>query len=176
MNKVLGIIDRLCVAAETAAIIILYGIAILMLSETVARSAFDRSIPFSWEYSAYGMAAAFFLGAGNALRVGAHIRVTFMQAVIPKHYAKALDIAATAGGTLLTAIITVALYLLVQRSLFRGMVSNTVMQTPLAIPQAIVFLGALLLLLAFMARLIRLLTGQQPELRLSADETPEAPC
>ncbi len=176
MNSVLRIIDRLCIVAETAAIAILYAIAILMLSETIARSAFDRSIPFSWEYSAYGMAAAFFLGSGNALRVGAHIRVTFMQAVIPLRYAKALDIAATAGGTILTTIITVSLYLLAQRSMFRGMVSNTVMQTPLVIPQMIVFLGALLLSLAFLARLIRLLTGQKPELRLPADETPEAPC
>jgi len=176
MNHLLRVIDSLCIAAENAAILILYSIAILMLSETIARSFFNLSIPFSWEYSAYGMAAAFFLGSGNALRVGAHIRVMFMQSVLPRRYAKALDLVATAGGTLLTVIITASLFALVQRSMSRDMVSNTVMQTPLAVPQMVLLLGAFLLLLAFVARLLRLLTGREAELGLPNDEAPDPLC
>ncbi|MFW8567328.1 TRAP transporter small permease [Orrella sp. 11846] len=171
MNRVLRLIDRLCILGEGTAIVFLYGIAGLMLSETIARSFFNQSIAFSWEYSAYAMAGAFFLGSGNALRTGAHIRVTFMQSVLPKRHHKTLDLIATVIATALVLIITISLWMLVQRSMGRATVSNTVMQTPLYIPQVIVFVGALLLLLAFFARLVRVLRGQPAQVDSSQSAT-----
>ncbi|KDC13299.1 TRAP transporter, DctQ-like membrane protein [Bordetella bronchiseptica E014] len=162
MDRLLRLIDALCAGAEHLAIALLYGIAALMLAEVGAR-AMGRSIPFSWEYCAYGMAAAFFLGMGAALRHGAHIRVLFLRDALPARPARLLDIAASCAGLALSAVIVVAQARLTGKSIARGLVSNTVMQTPLAIPQAVVLAGAALLALAFVARLLRQLTGRPAE-------------
>lgn len=172
MNVFLRLTDRLCTYGENLAIVLLYGIAALMLAEVCARSFLQASISFSWEYSAYGMAAAFFLGMGSALRAGSHIRVMFLRDALPSRYRLAMDVLATCAGLALSGVIVYSLAKLVARSVSRELVSTMVSQTPLAIPQAIVLAGAILMLLAFVARLIRQLTGQAPELAPPGGESP----
>ena len=142
----------------------LLSMAILMMGEVVARSAFDQSLIFSWEFSGYLMGAAFLFGAAYTLRSGGHVRVSLLAEHVPRGIARGLEYFATAVGIVVSAYILYALCDLSYSSFTREIVSFTPTQTPLIIPQGVLAIGALLLFLQMLARLIRLLQGQEPDL------------
>lgn len=165
--------DRLAGWGGAFAAVCLLVMAVLMLSEVVARSFFADSLTFSWEFSGYLMGATFFFGAGYALRTGGHVRVGLLGEALPENAARWLDLGATVVGLGVTAIIFAALLELASISLGRQVVSFTPTRTPLVIPQGLIALGSLLLLLQLVARLIRLLRAEPPEIRPAYDRLPE---
>ena len=58
-------------------------VLVMILSEIAARSLFNISISFAWEYSAYAMGVAMFGGAAFTLRTGGHIRVSLLGSRLP---------------------------------------------------------------------------------------------
>lgn len=157
-------IDRLSSWAAALAAACLLLMAILMMGEVIARSAFAQSLVFSWEFSGYLMGAAFLFGAAYTLRSGGHVRVSLLAEHVPRGVARGLDFFSTLIGIVVTAYILYALCLLSYSSFTRNIVSFTPTQTPLIIPQGILTIGALLLFLQMLARLIRLFNGQEPDL------------
>jgi TRAP-type C4-dicarboxylate transport system permease small subunit len=81
--------------------------------------------------------------------------------------ARALDVLCTLCALYISGLLTVGLIELTWRSHVRKTVSYFVMQTPMWIPQALVALGAFMLSLALLARLVRLILHDAPDL---ADE------
>lgn len=157
-------IDRLAVWAAALAAAFLLSMAVLMLAEVVARSAFAKSLVFSWEFSGYLMGATFLFGAAYTLRSGGHVRVSLLAEHVSPSVARGLDIFSTLVGVVVTAYVLYALCDLTYTSFQRDIVSFTPTQTPLIIPQGVLALGALLLFLQMVARLVRLFAGEEPDL------------
>jgi TRAP-type C4-dicarboxylate transport system permease small subunit len=157
-------IDRLSTWAAAVAAACLLLMAVLMMAEVIARSAFTRSLVFSWEYSGYLMGASFLFGAAYTLRSGGHVRVSLLAEHVPRGIARGLEYFSTLIGIVVSAYILFALCDLSYSSFTRNIVSFTPTQTPLIIPQGILAIGALLLFLQMLARLIRLVRGQEPDL------------
>lgn len=164
IDAFLRYIDRLSIWAAALAAACLLSMAILMMGEVVARSAFAQSLVFSWEFSGYLMGAAFLFGAGYTLRSGGHVRVSLLAEHVPSGVARALDYFSTLVGVAVTAYILYALCDLTYSSFTRDIVSFTPTQTPLIIPQGVLAVGALLLFLQMLARLIRLIRAEAPDL------------
>jgi TRAP-type C4-dicarboxylate transport system permease small subunit len=137
-----------CLAAGACALL-----SVLLLVEVVAASFLAWSQPWAVEYASYLCAFVLLSGSGYALRYGAHIRV-----------ARALDVLCTLCALYISGLLTVGLIEQAWRSHVRHTVSYFVMQTPMWIPQAFVALGALMLSLALLARLLRLVIGDAPDL------------
>ncbi len=130
-------------------------LAIVILAEVVSVWAFNKSLEFSWEYGAFFMAGAFFLGLGWTLQEGGHVRVGILAEYLSPPLARLLDVAATIVGLIISAFLTFALMGLAWSSFVDGSRTFTATATPLAIPQAVITIGALILTLQLAARLIR---------------------
>jgi TRAP-type C4-dicarboxylate transport system permease small subunit len=138
-------------------------LAIVILAEVLAVWLLNRSLEFSWEYGAFLMAATFFLGLGWTLRQGGHVRVAFLAGLLPAAFGRWIEVVATVLGLAITGFLISALAGLTWSSWIDGSRTFTATATPLAIPQAIITLGAIILWLQLVARLIRLVRGEDTE-------------
>ena len=150
-------------AAAYVAAACLALLAMVVLGEVLAIWLFGRSLEFSWEYGAFLMAAAFFLGLGWTLRRQGHVRVAFLAANLPPALERVLEIAATLIGLTIAGFLTTALAGLTWSSLIDGSRTFTPTATPLAIPQTVITLGAAILFLQLLARLVRLFRDEPTE-------------
>jgi len=139
------------------------SIVVMILGEIAARSLFNYSLSFAWEYSAYAMGVAMFCGAGFTLRTGGHIRVTILASSLSARPAYWLDVFCTFAAIGISGFISLALIQFAWRSFLAGSTSPTVSATPLAIPQGAIAFGATLLTLQLVIRLIRLFINEEPE-------------
>ena len=151
-----------CIAAASCALL-----SLILLVEVVGASVLAWSQPWAVEFASYLCAFVLLSGSGYALRHGAHIRVAVVLAHLPSGLARALDVLCTLCALYISGLLTVGLIELTWRSHVRKTVSYFVMQTPMWIPQAMVALGAFMLSLALLARLMRLFIQDAPDL---ADE------
>ena len=82
----------------------------------------------------------------------------------PQPVVRVLDFACTVGAIAITGIMAYGFYDLAARSFERGSKSYFTMQTPLWIPQGVLAIGVFLLLAALVARALRILIGEAPDL------------
>ncbi len=158
-------IDRLSAGAAAIGAVCLVAMTVLMLGEVVARSVFSKSLTFSWEFSSYLMGAAFFLSAGYGLRTGGHVRVTLLSEAVPPTVSRALDFFSTVVGIVVTLYIAYAICDMTYNSYKRDIVSFTPTETPLIIPQGVLALGAVLFFLQMVARFVRLVRDEPPDVQ-----------
>jgi len=104
-----------------------------------------------------------FLGSGWTLTQGGHIRVTLLSEHVNKRMSRRLDLFCTGAALIISSTMTFAFLDFAFGTLIRGTVSFYPSATPLAYPQLVFASGPLVLTLAFIARLIRLLRGDQVE-------------
>lgn len=115
-------------------------------------------IPIAWEYSGYLSGTAFIAATAIALRAGTHIRVTALIANVGPSVRRALEIACSAVGTVLTVFLAWTLTRFAIQAAMSGQLSLD-SYTPLWIPKAGLAVGAILLAVQMVARLIRSVTG-----------------
>lgn len=163
MRRLLDLLDFISKALAAVAAALTLSIAVVIISEIVARSVFNYSFSFAWEYSAYAMGAAMFCGLAFTLRTGGHIRVSLLASALPEAVSKVVDVLCTLIAIGFSGYISAALCELAWKSFVSGSTSPSVTATPLVIPQGMLALGAMVLTLQFVARLIRLLLNEEPE-------------
>ena len=143
-------------------------LAIMLITEVIATSAFAWSQPWAVEYGAYLCGFTLLAGSGYALRSGSHIRVMLALEWSPSRARLAIELFCTTAALVVAAMLSWGLIELAWRSHVRNSVSYFAMQTPLAWPQAAMAAGAVLLSAALVARLLRLLIGDPPDLATDA--------
>jgi TRAP-type mannitol/chloroaromatic compound transport system permease small subunit len=142
-------------------IVVLTG---LILAEIVVAfvARFVPSMPagigIAWEYSAYLMGGAFLLGSGMTLRAGQQIRVELLLRAGGGRFARHLEMASCAVGSLVTVFLAYTLVELTLRTYGFGEVSQDSF-TPLWIPQAVLAVGAAVLALQMIARTVASFVG-----------------
>lgn len=156
-------VESLAELAGALAAILLAALASMMLAELAARNFFNESLHVTWELSANAMGGVIFLGAASALRHGDHVRVSLALELLGRRTARALDFVVTLLAIVIVCYITVALAGLTLRSWQGDVRSWSGFRIPLAIPQAILVVGALVLALQLAARAARLLLGLPPQ-------------
>jgi TRAP-type C4-dicarboxylate transport system permease small subunit len=105
------------------------------------------------EIAGYLLAAASFLALAATLKRGAHIRVTMLLGNITQGARFAFDVWALAAAVVFVAFISVNLAWLAYDSFRFNEVSYGLLPVPLAIPQAVMALGAATLLIALLDEL-----------------------
>lgn len=121
------------------------------------------------EIAGFLLAAASFLALAATLRRGAHIRVTILLGNVPERARHALEFWVLAVGVAFVAFVTWSLAALVYDSFRFNEVSYGLIAVPLFIPQAVMLLGALVLLIALADELLRVLRGERPTFRAGED-------
>jgi TRAP-type C4-dicarboxylate transport system permease small subunit len=144
------------------------AIAALMIAEVGMRALFNYSLTFAWEYATICMGGAVFLGAAFTLRSDGHIRVNLLIENVPVAAGRVIDMLCTVVGVVVCAFLTRALTIKALDDWRSGSHAPTPMETPLAVPDAVLATGLLLLTLQMAARLVRLFLREPPELDAQA--------
>lgn len=155
--RLLRIVDQLAAAGAGLSAFLLLSIAVLFVLETLARVAGAESMTFVWEYSGYFQAIAILLGSAYTLNSGGHIRVGLVMKQVSPPVQRLLEAVSTTAGLAGSALLCGALSYEAFLSFDIGRVSYFPTETLLWVPQAALALSALLLVLAFVARLVRVL-------------------
>ena len=163
MRNALNFFDLMSKALGGCAAVLTVSIAVVIITEIGARSIFNYSFSFAWEYSAYAMGIAMFCGMAFTLRTAGHIRVSLLSSALSKISAYIVDVLCTIAGIVFSGFISFALCQLAWGSFVSGSTSPSVTATPLIIPQGLIALGAVMLTLQFVGRFIRLIIGDEPE-------------
>ena len=157
-------IDAACTAGAVVAAIAAGLLALILIVEVIATSFFSWSQPWAVEDAIFLHCCVVFCGTGRTLRQGGHIRVAVLMQALPPAMARLLDMA---GAIFALGFLGFACWTLWQqliRTWDFGSSSFYPMATPLWIPQALLTVGVTLLVLAFLARLIRLVFHMQADL------------
>lgn len=154
LSRVGGWVAAGCIVGLTG--LVLTEIVVAFLARFI--SAMPSGIGIGWEYSAYLMGASFLLGSGLTLRAGLQLRVEILLRAGQRRFAAGLEIVSAAIGSAVCVFLAVSLIRMTLRTWGYGELSQDSF-TPLWIPQAVLALGATILALQMVARLLAALLG-----------------
>lgn len=153
------LIDNLSAMAAISACVVLVAMVGMILFEIVLRSAFDSSTYVLDEFVGYGVAIMTFLSFAFTLRDGVFIRVGLVTSNLGPASRRILEVISCAVGTLIFSLVAYYILKLVMKNFSRGVVSNSLAEVPLWIPQGLVLIGMALLVLQFAAMTARYALG-----------------
>ncbi|MBA3010329.1 MAG: TRAP transporter small permease [Proteobacteria bacterium] len=142
MKKLIRLADNLSQFAGKISAVILGLMTLLILVEIFIWNLFEKTTLIADEYSAYGLAAIIFLGAGYCLKEKAHIRITLVLGFLPPKAARIITFMATLITTAFMGYLWWYLFKMVQSAICYGSTSGTLTHTPLWIPQTVMLMGA----------------------------------
>lgn len=125
----------------------------LILAQVVARN-MGTTLRDAEEFAAWAMAAAGFFGLPYALHQGSHIRVQVALRFFPERAQHVLEIIATLVGLAIAAYLAWYCIAFVYESYTFNEVSQGLVPVPMWLPQLPMPIGATLLVLAFIERLV----------------------
>lgn len=155
MESFVRLCDRLSVACGVASGLLMVGSTALVLLEILVRTAFDKTLYITEEYSGYLMAAMTFLALAYTLKEKSHIRMTFLHTVAKGRVKIWLEICALLMGFLFCALLTYTTAEFFWDAVVTKSRSMQISQTYLAIPQFFMPFGTLVMALQFAAEVIR---------------------
>jgi len=121
------------------------------------------------EIAGYLLAAASFLALAPTLKAGAHIRVTMLLSAFSEATRRYLELAAFAFSSLACAYMTWNLGYFAWVSFRFNEVSHGVVRVPLAYPQTVMAVGALILTVALIDEMVTVLRLGRPTFRVTED-------
>jgi TRAP-type mannitol/chloroaromatic compound transport system permease small subunit len=121
------------------------------------------------EIAGYLLATASFLALAPTLKAGAHIRVTMLLSAFGEARRRYLELAAFAFSSLACAYMTWNLAHFAWVSFRFNEVSHGVVRVPLAYPQSVMAIGALILTIALIDEMIMVFRSGRPTFRVSED-------
>ena len=155
MAYILRLIDTANDWLARGSAVILALLTILILVEIGLWNTLKVTTLVADEYSAYGLAAIIFLGAGYTLKEKGHIRITLVLNLLPKRRAALVTALASSGTLFFIGYLTWQLYRMTASAHRYGSTSGTLTATPIWIPQAIVVIGAGFFALQMLAEALR---------------------
>ncbi len=155
MERLLKGIDQINTWLMYAAAVILGSTILLILFEIFLWNLTETSTLITDEYSAYGLAAIVFFGAGYTLKEDGHIRITLLVNALPQKVSHWVTVLATLVSTLFMGYMLYYLYRMISATYRYQTTSGTLTNTLLWIPQAIMYLGAIGLFLQLIASSVR---------------------
>jgi TRAP-type C4-dicarboxylate transport system permease small subunit len=142
MNKFVKLSDSLSEFMAIVSALILGLMTLLILVEIFIWNMFEKTTLIADEYSAYGLAAIIFLGAGYCLKEKGHIRITLVLGFLPEKMERIITFIATLITTVFMGYLWWYLFKMVKSAVQYGSTSGTLTHTPLWIPQTIMLIGA----------------------------------
>ena len=154
VKRALTLATWLSTAGAVLAAGVFLFMTLLTLTEVVLRTTAGRSTLIASEYSGYALSAMVYLSLGFTFSEGAHIRITFLNDALPKAAQRWLEVILLSAATFVMSIASIAVWQMVLTTQQRGTVAYTPAETPLYIPQAIMFVGLVIFLWQLIANLL----------------------
>ncbi|MCP4720167.1 MAG: TRAP transporter small permease [Desulfobacteraceae bacterium] len=142
MNKLVKFSHSLSDLMASISAVILALMTLVILAEIFLWGMFQKTTLIADEYSAYGLAAIIFLGAGYCLKEKGHIRITLVLGFLPEKVSRIITFLATMITTCFMGYLWWYLFKMVKSAIRYESTSGTLTNTPLWIPQAVMLIGA----------------------------------
>ena len=142
MNQIIRFTESLSNQMAKISAVLLGLMSVLILVEIFLWNFFEKTTLIADEYSAYGLAAIIFLGAGYCLKENGHIRITLVLGLLPEKASRVITFISTVITTCFMGYVWWWMLKMVQATLRYGSTSGTLTNTPLWIPQTIMLIGA----------------------------------
>lgn len=155
MNTFTRLIENLSDWIARISAVMLGLMTILILVEIFLWNIFTKTTLIADEYSAYGLAAIIFLGAGYCLKERGHIRITLVLGFLPEKLSRTITFAATGITTAFMGYLWWYLFKMVGATVRYNSTSGTLTNTPLWIPQTLMLIGAACFLIQLLATTIK---------------------
>ncbi len=155
MNTFTRLIENLSDWIARISAVMLGLMTILILVEIFLWNIFTKTTLIADEYSAYGLAAIIFLGAGYCLKERGPIRITLVLGFLPEKLSRTITFAATGITTAFMGYLWWYLLKMVKASIRYNSTSGTLTNTPLWIPQTLMLVGAACFLIQLFATTIK---------------------
>ncbi|MCG8564258.1 MAG: TRAP transporter small permease [Desulfobacterales bacterium] len=155
MKTFVKMADKLSDGAATLSAVLLGLMTLLILVEIFLWNLFEKTTLIADEYSAYGLAAIIFLGAGYCLKEKGHIRITLILGFINDKLARIIAVVATVATTAFMGYLWYYLFKMTAAAHRYGSTSGTLTGTPIWIPQAIMLVGAACFFIQLLATVVK---------------------
>ncbi len=155
MNTFTRLIENLSDWIARISAVMLGLMTILILVEIFLWNIFTKTTLIADEYSAYGLAAIIFLGAGYCLKERGHIRITLVLGFLPEKLSRTITFAATGITTAFMGYLWWYLFKMVRSAVRYNSTSGTLTNTPLWIPQTLMLIGAACFLIQLLATTLK---------------------
>ena len=142
MHRIVRATEKLSDWMAGISAVMLALMTLLILLEILLWNTLSKTTLIADEYSAYGLAAIIFMGAGYCLKEKGHIRITLILSFLPQRLAATVTFVATAVTTGFMGYLWWYLFKMVQATIRYDSTSGTLTQTPLWIPQTLMLIGA----------------------------------
>jgi TRAP-type C4-dicarboxylate transport system permease small subunit len=142
MHRIVYVTEKLSDWMAGISAVMLALMTVLILTEILLWNTLSKTTLIADEYSAYGLAAIIFMGAGYCLKEKGHIRITLILSFLPRRATAVITCAATAVTTVFMGYLWWYLFKMVQSTIRYQSTSGTLTQTPLWIPQTLMLIGA----------------------------------
>ena len=165
----LRIVNRANAALATVSGLLVLGVVFLVVLEVALRYGFDSPTTWTFDITRYFVLYTFMFAGAYTLQNDGHIRITFIADMFSSRVRLWLGVLSQSGGLLFSAVLT---WLAVKQTV-RAYDRNWHTQDVTSIPEWNLYigiaLGALMLSLTFLVRIINLIHDG------AADETPGTP-
>lgn len=155
INKFLKGVDTLSKVGAYLSALFMVLIVALISVEIVLRTFFKTSTYISSEYSGYLMVAVALAGLSYTLRTDGHIRITILLVKLPPQVQRYLEAAAILMALLITGFICYHAFQMAIDAFTYEMTADSISQTPLYLPQALIPIGLFGLCVQLLAQLLR---------------------
>jgi len=142
MKTIMSFVEKISDWTARISAVILGLMTLLILTEILLWNTVQKTTLIADEYSAYGLAAIIFLGAGYCLKEKGHIRITLILGLLPEKLARIITFIATGITTAFMGYLWWYLFKMVGATYRYHSTSGTLTHTPLWIPQTLMLIGA----------------------------------
>jgi TRAP-type C4-dicarboxylate transport system permease small subunit len=139
---------------------IIFILMVMLLVEVLTRYILRSPISISEEMGAYLLVSITFMGLAYTWKERGHVRVSLLISRLPDRLAHLLRFITLILATLFTLPLMKASYDLISDSLLFESRSGSWLRTPLAYPQTILLIGAIMIFLQLVAEIIKAISDQ----------------
>lgn len=172
MKKIITAVDRLSGLGGWFSAAMICLALVIVIAEILLRSILSRTLYVAEEYSGYLMCMLTFCALGYTLRERSHIRMVFLHRLLAANRKIVLDIICNLVGLIFCIGLTYFSAFFFWDSLVNQSQSMQISETYLAIPEAFMPLGALILALQFLGETLKsilLLRGDTEGIRIAEE-------
>jgi len=170
MKKLIYLLDKVSLCGGLFAAFTMVAGTLLILTEVFVRTYLNSTTYIANEYPGYMCAAISSMGLGYTLSRKGHVRMTYAFAVFKGKLGIVWDILIHSLGLVFSACLVIVSWNFFYASYTNKTVSMQVSQTPLAIPQFFIVLGAVILFLQFISEICKLMLALKDDKDIRVSE------
>ena len=138
---------------------IIFFLMVMLLAEVLTRYILRSPLSIADEMGGYLLVAITFMGLAYTWKEKGHVRVSLLISRLPDKFAQQLRFITLILATVFTLPLIKACYDLISDSLLFESRSGSWLRTPLAYPQTVMLIGAIMLFLQLVAEIIKATTA-----------------